>query len=401
MEIKGLQRGLSALALIWLSVATVPVVKADATLSGEKWTDSIKFNGDLRLRHESFFVKSRGAAAANSSQDRNRERLRLRFGVTGAIQDFTAGIRFASGVGEQVSTNQTYQNVFNQKGLFIDQAYITWKAHEYVKFSGGKMINPFWRTYASDIVWDDDVNPEGYAQQVSLPLGERMDLFANFAQLPFNEGGTLADPWIFGNQIGSNIKLSEDSRLSIAGAFYGFTNEKAGDFITGSTGVRQYGNTRVGSTAQLATNMRLLQFTGELASHVGPLPIALDGDFVRNTQDTANLGSNGYQTGVILGKAKAAGTWEVAYFYKYAQTNASYADIADSDFGYTGNGGGGLNRKGSIFWAAYASRDYLTLKLKYFITDVLNPYINQYGQSVTTPAFNSINRFQMDVVLKF
>src|SRR5258706_946744 len=385
---------IAALFALWLGMGAVSRVSADTAFTGEKWTDSIKFNGDMRIRHESFYIKSTAASGGqNSGHDRNRERLRLRFGFTANMQDFLVGFRIASGVGEQVSTNQTYQNDFNQKQLWIDQAYLTWKIHEYLKVTGGKMINPFWRTYASDVVWDDDVNPEGYAQQMDMPLGERASLFVNMAQLPLHEGGTTPDPWMFGNQIGSNLKVTEDTRLSLAGSFYGFVNEKAADFTAGGNGgaVRQYGNSRVGAAGTLATSLRLLHFTGELASHVGALPLAFDADFVHNIDARNSLdndhndGATGYQIGTILGKAKSAKSWEVAYFYKYVENNATFADIADSDFGYSGAAGGGGNRKGHILWLPYALRRNVTVKGKYFISRVLNPYLNSFGQPVSTP----------------
>src|SRR5437762_13910260 len=105
---KGIKVGkaLAALAAFWLGVGPVTMAFADAAFEGEKFTDKLKFYGDMRLRHEGFFVKSTGASAANSAHDRERERLRLRFGVTASLQDFTAAFRLASGVGEQVSTNQ-------------------------------------------------------------------------------------------------------------------------------------------------------------------------------------------------------------------------------------------------------------------------------------------------------
>src|SRR3954471_17802722 len=124
-------------ALLWGILAHTPDARADAAFAGERWVDTIKFNGDLRIRHEDFFNKGVNAV------DRHRERFRMRFGVTGTIQDFTAGMRFASGTGEQVSTNQTFGNSWTQKGLFIDQAYIQWKAHEYIRVTGGRMPNPF------------------------------------------------------------------------------------------------------------------------------------------------------------------------------------------------------------------------------------------------------------------
>ncbi len=378
---------------LWLGMGMAASVSADTAFQGEKWTDSIKFNGDMRIRHDASYNKSAG------NRDRNRERFRLRFGVTASMQDFLVGMRFASGTGEQTSTNQTETGLFNQKGLLIDQAYVQWKAHEYVKLMGGRMPNPLWRTYASDIVWDDDVNPEGYAQSFDMPAGDRLGVFANFGQFPLSEAQNMADPWMFANQIGSRIKVTEDTRISLAGTYYGFTNEKAGAFVAGAPfpGVQQAGNTRVSTTSsQLATSMKLLHFTGELAGHLMVLPLSLQGDYVTNMDDTPARGRNGYQTGVIVGKAKNANSWEVAYFYKYSQVNCTVADLADSDFG-----GGGTNRKGHIMWISYAPRDYVTIRGKYFITDVLNPYLNSSGIPVTTPAFNSINRFQLDLQVKF
>src|SRR6185295_730131 len=155
----------------------------------------------MRLRHEAFNNKTAG------QKDRDRERFRLRFGAQATIQDFMVGLRLASGTGEQVSTNQTFGNPsgdFSQRAIFIDQAFIAWKAHEYLKFTGGRMPNPFWRTYASDVMWDDDVNPEGYAMQIDAPVGDRLSIFFNSAGMPLFENSAVeADSWMWGNQIGS------------------------------------------------------------------------------------------------------------------------------------------------------------------------------------------------------
>ena len=68
----------------------------------------------------------------------------------------------------------------------------------------------------------------------------------------------------------------------------------------------------------------------------------------------------------------------------------------DSDFG-----NGGTNRKGHILWLAYAPRDYVQFKVKYFMTRRLNPYLSTTGAPITTPVFSDINRLQCDVVVKF
>lgn len=383
------KKAFRALALFWLGLAAVSTAGADAALTGEKWVDALKFNGDMRIRHESFFNKTAG------QKDRDRERFRLRFGVKATIQDFDIGLRLASGSGEQVSTNQTFGALYAQKSVFIDQAYMRWKAREYVTLTGGRMPNPFWRTYASDVMWDDDVNPEGYAVQIDRTAGDRLRLFANFGYLPLNENSSIeSDPWLFGHQIGARTKLTEDVKINMAASLYSALNERLASLAPGA---QQEGNTRVSSsTAQLGTTFQIAQFTGELAFHAGPIPLSIQGDFIRNMEDATNRGGNGYQTGAVVGKAKNAWTWEFAYFYKYLQTNASFADLADSDFG-----NGGTNRKGHIAWLAVNPREYAQVKFKYFTTKTLNPYLNASGLPTLTPAFKDINRLQCDVSVKF
>lgn len=271
---------LGAALALWLGVGFASFVHADATLVGEKTTDQLKFSGDMRLRQENFFNKSLNVV------DRSRQRYRLRFGVTGTIQDITAAFRLASGTGEQVSTNQTFGNAFGEKGIFIDQAYLSWKAQEHIRLTGGRMANPFWRNYSSDIVWDDDVNPEGIAEQFDLPAGDRLALFANFAQMPIYEiSGSSQDPWVFGNQIGTGIKLTEDTGIKAGFSYYGFINENKQVFQSTSavySTVIQEANTRVPGSALLAGAYQLTLYSLALDSHLLMLPLSVQGDFVRN-----------------------------------------------------------------------------------------------------------------------
>ena len=123
----------------------------------------------------------------------------------------------------------------------------------------------------------------------------------------------------------------------------------------------------------------------------------MQGTFVRNLRAidvtapvalVGPIGRNAYQFGTIVGSAKAKGTWELAYFKKYAETDSTVADVADSDFG-----DGGTNRKGHIVWIAYAPRDWMLLKVKGFITDTID---RQF-----TPGDKAVNRLQTDVSVKF
>ena len=47
-------------------------------------------------------------------------------------------------------------------GIFVGQAYGGYKGFPGFTFTGGRMPNPFVTT---SMVWDDDINPEGLAEQ--------------------------------------------------------------------------------------------------------------------------------------------------------------------------------------------------------------------------------------------
>jgi hypothetical protein len=109
-----------------LFLAALPNTKAfaddtSANISIGKAVSNLKIFGDMRLRQENFWKASR------TQLDRSRQRFRLRLGIQPQLQDITIGFRMASGTGEQVSTNQSFDNLSGQKGLWIDQAYVQWR----------------------------------------------------------------------------------------------------------------------------------------------------------------------------------------------------------------------------------------------------------------------------------
>ena len=132
-------------------------------------------------------------------------------------------------------------------------------------------------------------------------------------------------------------------------------------------------------------------------------PIVPQGTFLKNTRAKNTLtprADTGYQTGARLGTAGKAKSWEIAYFYKWLETDATVADAADSDFG-----DGGTNRVGHIFWVGYAPKDWMSLRAKAFVTDTLDrsfPTVaGVTSPTATTNLDKAINRLQLDMVVKF
>ncbi len=371
---------------------------ADADLQFAKYVQFVKWSGDYRLRFDNEHFRN-----PSTTMDRGRFRMRLRLGTDiGLPGKLTIKTRLASGVGEQTSTNQTFGSLGTQKGIFIDRAYLEWKPKDWATLMGGKMANPLWTTYASDAIWDADFNPEGAGEQFSYLLGG-FNLFANGLQMVADESNgsthaTANDQYVLSEQVGFETRLPLESRIKIAYANHYWrdaaTNAFTGVAITnGGTSPEksQEGNRKSG--ASLANDFRVDEVAGELSTWLFRIPVSLQGvylknNWVRTPQFNNALKDTGYQAGTIIGKAGTAKGWEVAYFYKYIEADATVADAADSDFG-----DGGTNRKGHIMWAAYSPFDYLTLQAKYFQTKNIDPTISG--------SLGSMDRVQIDTVIKW
>ena len=98
---------------------------------------TLSFGGDVRLRQEYFDKTTRGAI------DRSRQRFRLRLATEAELpENVKVKLRFASGTGEQTSTNQSLDNASSQKAFWIDRAYLEWKPAKGVRLQGGRQANP-------------------------------------------------------------------------------------------------------------------------------------------------------------------------------------------------------------------------------------------------------------------
>lgn len=177
-------------------VSQEEVKEAVKGLPGGWWLSTVKWSGDLRLRHET--------QRREPATDRNRERFRLRFGFVARPWDpLEIGVRLATGAsGDPVSTNQSFTSTFDKKSVFLDRAYAKYTPWDGLALTGGKMDNPFHTV--SETVWDADVTPEGVAVQGWAPGGWAVQPFGNFGVFQVAElSGDAGDPGLFGVQGGA------------------------------------------------------------------------------------------------------------------------------------------------------------------------------------------------------
>src|SRR5438067_10347655 len=154
-----------------------------------------RFTGDVRVRGENF--------TQDGVPDRNRARLRVRFGFDGKLnEDFTSGIYLATGsLGDPTTTNETLTNFFDRKTIALDKAWITYNpvAHKWASLTAGKFAYLWQRT---SVTGDPDLNPEGFDQKFSWDL--RTPFVKNFTiqgiELLYSESNS-----------GSTAKARQDS----------------------------------------------------------------------------------------------------------------------------------------------------------------------------------------------
>ena len=161
------------------------LAKQMSETSAGKWKLStpiteLELYGDARVRYEYRAGRTRddnplaapgaGVAAHNDWQERDRYRYRLRLGLRGTLlDDWFFGVRLETSTSPR-STNVTFGDDSGVNGPFskdsdrinVGQVYLGYKGFRDITLTAGRMPQPLVTTL---MVWDDDINPEGLAQQ--------------------------------------------------------------------------------------------------------------------------------------------------------------------------------------------------------------------------------------------
>jgi hypothetical protein len=385
------------------------------------WVNSLKLNGDVRVRYENFTSDDRFVSGGSTNQfvSRNRYRYRLRFGATATFFDnLEAGFRLTSSEpgrgdavfgGDPISGNSTFQNNASKKFLYIDQVYGKWSALNGPDLTAsltlGKMENPF---VFSDMVFDGDMTPEGAAIQSGYRLSDKQSLKLNLGGFLLDEIGTSSsDPYLLGAQVRWDAAWSK--KLSTSAGIAGLMIDNSEMLINSAVPDMNTGNTRNGPTGILAYNFNPVvvdasaTYTLEkVPFYRGAFPIKVGGEYMNNPAAPHGADNYAWNAGIVFGKSGKKGTWDLSYTYKWLGANAWYEELVDSDFGGLyfmappGGGSGyqsGTNIRGHIIRLAYSPADALTLSAKWFGTELIQPY--------PTAEQTSMNRFQVDASLKF
>ncbi len=384
--------------------------------------EKIDFKGDLRLRHDTQWRDE-----GDDKYDRNRERLRLRFGFDTKITDTTkVGVRLVSGSGYQNTTNQSFDEHARGKHIFIDRAYASWQPFDFLKITGGKHKNPLVTT---PLVWDPDVNPEGISESLNFDITDSISIFSNLGQWFIEElkiKDSDRDPTLLAFQLGTQLKPSKKIKFELAGTYYDFKNldeldwDKDGSLDDLDTFLGY--NNKYGQQMIFDSNEKLLnEFQcWELAAKVNikdvlPVPFSIFGNYIINAgadidelkekgvvvvdpdggdSDPADLDSyegddrdTGWLIGISVGNKKKKGDWYAKYHYQVLEDYAFPAVFVDSDFH-----GGGTNNKGHYVHGRYFLADNIQARATGFFTE---------REDERKDGKKDEDRVQLDIVINF
>jgi hypothetical protein len=359
--------------------------KADAIPDALKWASKLSWYGDFRYRYE--YIDDDSAAS-----DRHRNRIRARLGLTAKVSDeWDLGFRIATGNGEvsgdPVSTNQTFDEAFSKKPIWLDQAFVGYHPQwfEGLNVTAGKMENPFYKAGKNQLIWDGDLTPEGAALSYAHPFNDKTSVNLTAGGFWVNEESTGGDTSLWGFQAYLKHQIDKPTYILGGAGWYDYGNIQGEESLAdewNDDGKAFFGNSATADDTY-AFDYDLLEVFAEFGTQIGKLPVAVFGQYVQNT--AADDEDTGWLIGCQISKAKDPGTWQFEYDYRDLELDAVVGQFSDSDFI-----GGGAGGQGHRFAFTYMVAKNVAAGLTYFADE----YDGRKGDA-------DYSRFQADVAIKF
>jgi hypothetical protein len=416
-------------------------VEANAASSQKSIEDRLKsfgpfaFSGDFRLRAEPTF-----GGPTNLSQDRFRNRFRLRFNAEAKLNDqFWGGFSLASGdLNNPISTNETAGQYATRKPIAIDRAYLTYNPAWFrpLTLTGGKYAYSWLNT---ELVWDKDLNPEGTSE--TLAFHTNTSLLKKFAvvafQSPFAENKRTAttdqsyyNTMVYGEQLQTVWQLGSRVKLS---AYTGYYDWKYADSIALSMAVANSASPANGllplnstgeqnsigtvtttnaitgaktiTSAQFASKFGIFDSLAQIdiTTPTERWPITFVGDFAQNTQACENVDNipaaavfsapcepharHAYWVETRVGRTDRKGAWQFAYTRLMIEREAVLGPFVYSEIFPSTN--------------VEIHRPEILYQLFQNVTLQLNGLIGRPQVTSSSPLQPLWERLQFDVIYKF
>ncbi len=346
------------------------------------WAQKLKVKQDFRLRHQ-------WEEKDSDTEGRNRTRIRYRLGLQSQIANnvkLDAGL--ATGGSDPRSTNETLEDTFETPDIRLDYAFVTWQPHAIkgLTIVGGKHKRKPFFWLPTDMLWDSDVNPNGFALNYQKDLTKTTTFFGNTAYwIVDHRDQDDPDPSLFMVQGGLKAKGEKlDATGAVAYQDFKGVKGRAAQMFTGGTNttsggviVNDYDVVSVGAEFGVMNLFGGLPFMADER-------IAVFGEWVSNGDPSD--ADDGYSVGVKFGhrKVKNPGNWQFKYQHVELETDAFVDFLPDSD-----RYGGDTNVESDEFAFKYALKKNVIFGLDYYISDT------------ETGSSDEEHLLQTDLLLKF
>lgn len=394
--------------------------KAGERLGIPEWIDRLHWEGDIRLRYEgdrfggsnpiaNDFNASNGTDLNNTTEDRDRARVRARLGVKADINDWMkAGIRITTGdLDNPVSPNQTQEVDSGKYTIGLDRAYVTAQIKPWLSITGGRFENPW---FSTDLMWDPDLAFDGVAASFTPEINNQLSSFVTIGAFPLDEIeesdlNKSKSKWMYGGQAGIKWTAPNKSSVKLGVALYEFDNVEGqpngllfaqGPYDATVPAYQTKGNSTFdinegNGTAKygLTSQFRELNITGEVDLAVfDPVHIVFTGDYAKNigfdkSEISKRTGlisalipdedTDAYQLKLAVGmpRTEKADDWQGFIAYKYLGADSVIDGYTDSDF-YLG----GTNAKGWVLGGSYGLDKNAWITARWFSAEEISPRNN-------------------------
>jgi hypothetical protein len=412
--------------------------------------DSATLYGDMRARYE-WRDGDDNSATQTNSENRDRGRYKISFGVKTSAEDFYTDLAFAMGAGGR-SDNATFgggnsngQN--NKETLYVKRAMVGWNVADWLTLEAGRTANPL---YTTQMVWDGDLTFEGLNEQLKFKTGNA-DLFLTFVQSQYLGDDKNYDPrdpvtyksaygkydnpnnFLLAFQGGAKYKFTDDISGKAALTYYTYTHDQVHNSSSTFVPFTPYAGTRTDSSGYNVTainDVKIIEIPLELNfKGSGTLTYSAFGDYAHNTQGgnrkdfaceylTANKAASkasnadiaavcesgtddsAWMLGVGIksaqGKSPQKGDWNARLWWQEVGMYALDPNTPDSDFMDSR-----VNMKGVVFKGEYLLRDNVFVNIAAGHAERKNDKLSAAGTGDLDLNLDKFNLYQLDLTYKF
>lgn len=191
--------------------------------------DSVQMSGKFRIKY---------SHTDSSDSDTKKDKGQLYFRLHGMIpfnSYISAAVSIASGSGNPSSNNITLDEGFSDKPVHLHTAEIRINPYvQWMTFIVGKMDNPLYRPAKSQMMWDSDVTPEGFAGKADYSVLKGIKLFGRGGLFMLTADKLSKHAFFASAQLGAELNFFSISTTIFAGYNNAFNNSLALPYTAGS-----------------------------------------------------------------------------------------------------------------------------------------------------------------------